>query len=97
MASAYLRYLSRPTRRPGIINNERHDFGSILRFIEHNFGIQEGALNFADSRATNELTGFYDGDLRRVHSRQSKRRKTPSFFLHDKRKATDFDDDDDDH
>ena len=37
----------------GYINNGRHDFGSILRFVEHNFGIPEGALNFADARATN--------------------------------------------
>jgi len=42
----------------GYINNVRHDFGSILRFVEHNFGIREGALNFADSRATSDLAGF---------------------------------------
>ena len=42
------------------INNKRHDFGSILRFIEHNFGITEGALGFADSRATTDLTDFYN-------------------------------------
>jgi hypothetical protein len=33
----------------GYINNVRHDFGSILRFIEFNFGITQGALNFADA------------------------------------------------
>jgi phospholipase C len=44
----------------GLINNNRHDFGSILRFIEHNFGIPEGALTFADQRATNDLTGFFN-------------------------------------
>jgi phospholipase C len=42
------------------INNNRHDFGSVLRFIEHNFGITEGALGFADSRATTDLTEFYN-------------------------------------
>jgi len=46
--------------RAKYINNSRHDFGSILRFIEHNFGIAEGKLGFADKRATNDLTGFYD-------------------------------------
>ncbi len=42
------------------INNAHHDFGSIVRFIEHNYGIAEGALNFADSRSTSDLTGFFD-------------------------------------
>jgi phospholipase C len=45
---------------PGYVNNARHDFGSILRFVEHNFGIQQGALNFADARATTNLTGFFN-------------------------------------
>lgn len=43
----------------GYIDNDRHDFGSILRFIEHNFGITEGALNFADQRSTTDLTNFF--------------------------------------
>ena len=42
------------------VNSVHHDFGSILRFIEHNFGIDEGALNFADRRSTSNLTGFFD-------------------------------------
>lgn len=44
----------------GLINNKRHDFGSVVRFIEQNFGIMEGALTFADSRATTDLTGFFN-------------------------------------
>ena len=44
----------------GYIDNDRHDFGSILRFVEHNFGISEGALNFADARATTDLTGLFN-------------------------------------
>jgi phospholipase C len=43
----------------GYIDNDRHDFGSILRFIEQNFGIAEGALNFADQRATTDLKSFF--------------------------------------
>jgi phospholipase C len=42
------------------INNQRHDFGSILRFIEQNFGITEGMLGFADARARTDLTAFYN-------------------------------------
>ena len=43
----------------GLINNRRHDFGSVVRFIEQNFGITEGALTFADKRATTDLTAFF--------------------------------------
>ena len=43
----------------GYVDNGRHDFGSILRFIEHNFRIPEGALQFADARAQSDLTGFF--------------------------------------
>lgn len=43
----------------GYVNNLRHDFGSILRFVEHNFSIPEGALQFADARAKTDLTDFF--------------------------------------
>lgn len=45
----------------GLINNNRHDFGSIVQFIEQNFGIMEGALTSADSnnRSNADLTGFF--------------------------------------
>jgi len=80
----------------GYINNSRHDFGSILRFIEHNFGIRQGALNFADARAKNDLTGFFDlsGTPRKFANLNAP--KSAAFFLHDRRKATDPDDDGDD-
>jgi phospholipase C len=45
----------------GYVDNSRYDFGSILRFIEHNFaslGLTEGDLGFADSRATTDFTAF---------------------------------------
>ena len=48
----------------GFVDNLRHDFGSILRFIEHNFGLTEGMLTFADARATTDLTGFFNLKLR---------------------------------
>jgi phospholipase C len=43
----------------GYIDNAEYDFGSILRFIEQNFGLQEGILNFADARAQTDLTSFF--------------------------------------
>jgi phospholipase C len=76
----------------GYINNERHDFGSILRFIEHNFGITEGSLNFADARANNDLTNFFQLAQPPRRYRNINAPKGPNFFLHDRRKATDPDD-----
>jgi phospholipase C len=80
----------------GYINNDRHDFGSILRFIEHNFGVPEGALNFADARAKNELSAFFDLTQAPRSFRTISAPKNAAFFLNDKRKATDPDDDDGD-
>jgi len=45
---------------PGYIDNLRHDFGSVLRFVENNFDLGEGALGFADARATTDLSSFYN-------------------------------------
>jgi len=77
----------------GYIDNGRHDFGSIIRFIEHNFAIREGKLNFADARATTDLLTFF-------HFRQGARpfQTIPApldadFFLNDKSPALPPDDD----
>jgi phospholipase C len=44
----------------GYIHNGREDFGSVVRFVEHNFGIMEGALTFADARGgVNDLRAFF--------------------------------------
>ena len=43
----------------GYIDNGRYDFGSVLRFIEQNFGLQEGLLGFADARSKTDLTTFF--------------------------------------
>ena len=75
------------------IDNERHDFGSILRFIENNFGITEGALNFADARAKNDLTGFFSLAKSPRSFKIVRTSKTGEFFLRDTRKPTDPDDD----
>jgi phospholipase C len=44
----------------GLVNNSRHDFGSMLRFIEGVFDIEEGSLKFADARANNDLGTFFN-------------------------------------
>jgi phospholipase C len=74
------------------IDNQRHDFGSILRFVEHNFGITEGALNFADARANNDLTPFFRLTQTPRHYRTIQAPKKAGFFLHDRRKPSDPDD-----
>jgi phospholipase C len=76
----------------GYINNVRHDFGSILRSVEHNFGIQLGALNFADARSTTDLSGFFDLAKAPRTFTPIAAPKDASFFLHDKRPPTDPDD-----
>jgi phospholipase C len=44
----------------GFISNSREDFGSVMRFIEKNFGIPEGALTFADARGgMGDLSEFF--------------------------------------
>ena len=43
----------------GFISNSPEDFGSVVRFIERNFGIMEGALTFADARGTGDLSEFF--------------------------------------
>jgi phospholipase C len=77
----------------GLINNQRHDFGSILRFIEHNFGIAEGALNFADARSKTDLSGFFNLKLSPRPFQTLAAPKSAAFFLNDKTPPTDPDDD----
>jgi phospholipase C len=76
----------------GYIDNQRYDFGSILRFVQHNFGITEGSLNFADARASNDLTAFFQLTSTPRAYRTINAPKSANFFLHDRRKATDPDD-----
>jgi phospholipase C len=69
----------------GYINTAPHDFGSILRFIEQNFGIAEGALNFDDRRATTDLRAFFDLTKPPRTFQKIGAPKNAAFFLHDRR------------
>jgi phospholipase C len=82
-----------PYTPSGYINNARQDFGRILRFIEHNFGIREGALNFADARARSDLTLFFNLNTAPRAFQKIAAPKDAAFFLEDRRPATDPDDD----
>lgn len=77
----------------GYIDNLNYDFGSVLRFIENNFGIGEGALGFADFRASTDFSMFYNlGNPPRPFV-QIPTVKTGVDFLHDETPPTDPDDD----
>ena len=77
----------------GHISNFRYDFGSILRFIEYNFGIPEGQLTFADRRAGRDLAGFFRLDQAPRPFQRVSATKDENYFLNDKTVPTDPDDD----
>jgi phospholipase C len=79
--------------RAGFIENSRHDFGSMLRFIEHNFGVPEGALNFADTRATDSLSSFFNLKTIPRPFVPIAASKGAAYFINDKAPPTDPDDD----
>ncbi len=73
---------------PGYVDNNRYDFGSILRFIENNFaglGLREGELGFADSRSTTDFSSFFrlNGRPRTFTTIDSP--KKADFFINDPR------------
>jgi phospholipase C len=78
---------------PGVVSNVRSDFGSILRFVEGNFGIREGDLGFADARATSNLGEFYNLNLRPRVFKKIAAPMGASHFLADKTPMNDPDDD----
>jgi phospholipase C len=76
-----------------LIINGRRDFGSIVRFIEHNFGVTPGTLGFADARSRKGLGRFYDLSRTPRQFTQITQRLPTSYFLNDRRQALDPDDD----
>ncbi len=76
-----------------LVDNSRHDFGSLVRFMEHNFGIQEGMLTFADARATTDLTSFFNLTQAPRPFGIVQAKIGAAFFLKDKTPPTDPDDD----
>jgi len=70
----------------GFVDNQRHDFGSILRFIEFNFanlGLREGELGFADSRAMTDLTEFFNTFRAPRPFKTIAAPKNAAYFIHD--------------
>jgi phospholipase C len=77
----------------GYIDNQKYDFGSILRFVQQNFGVTEGALGFADARSQNDLTSFFMGSNSPRTFKVIKSPKDANFFINDKRPQGDPDND----
>ncbi|MBA3914596.1 MAG: hypothetical protein H0X25_12275 [Acidobacteriales bacterium] len=42
------------------VTNNRFEFGSVIRFVEQNYGIPEGSLTFSDARARSDLKTFFN-------------------------------------
>jgi phospholipase C len=82
-----------------LVDNRRHDFGSVLRFIEHNFGISN--VGFADTRCDPSWTNCSFDNLSDFFSyTQTPRTFTiiqsergAEYFINDKTPPTDPDDD----
>jgi hypothetical protein len=82
-----------------VVNNRRHDFSSILRFIEHNYGL--GNLGFADTRcdpswtscASDNLSGFFNYSQTPRTFTTIQASHGAEYFINDKTPPTDPDDD----
>ena len=77
----------------GYIDNGRYDFGSIIRFVEQNFGLQEGVLGFADARTQTDLTSFFSSVMAPRPFRKIVSPKDATYFINDKTPPADPDDD----
>ena len=76
-----------------MIVNHRYDFGSVVRYIEHNFGIAEGALTFSDARSTSDLSAFFKLTQSPRTFQTIASPRDAWFFIHDPRPQTDPDED----
>jgi phospholipase C len=82
-----------PYTQVGYVSRIRHDFGSILHFVEHVFGLDRiPPGNFADARA-DDLADFFDFDAAPRAFEPIPSPLSASYFLGDTRPATDPDDD----
>ena len=79
-----------PYAKPGYISHVTHDFGSILRFIEANFGLS--SLGYADADA-DDLSDCFDYNQTPLTFQRIKASLDAQYFLEDKTPPTDPDDD----
>ena len=75
------------------MNNNRLDFGSMLRFVEQNFSVGDGALGFADARAAHDLAPFFNLTQTARPFHMIPARETAEQILRDKTPVSGPDDD----
>lgn len=78
----------------GLISDETHDFGSILRMIEGVHHLSEGQLGFADKRSTTDLHEFFTLTNPRPYH-QIPAQKSATYFLNVSGTAIEPDNDED--
>jgi phospholipase C len=74
------------------VSNERHDFGSVVRFVEGILGLGEGALGFADARSHTDLNEFFNFKMQPRPFQAINATLNAEYFLNDKRKPDPPDD-----
>lgn len=79
-----------PYARKGYISHVTHDFGSILKFIEKQYGL--GSLGYADDRA-DDLSDCFDFSQKPLKFQTIPSRHGAGEFLNDRHIATDPDND----
>jgi phospholipase C len=79
-----------PYAKPAYISHTPHDFGSILRFIEENFGLP--SLNYADAYA-DDLSDCFNFSQTPLKFQTIPAAMSAEQFLNDRRPPTDPDDD----
>jgi phospholipase C len=67
------------------VSNQRHDFGSVVRFVEGVLDLGEGTLGFADARSSTDLNEFFDFKMKPRQFRTINAPLNAEYFLNDKR------------
>ena len=80
-----------PYAKAAYISHVNHDFGSILKFIESNFGLP--SLGYADANALDDLSDCFDFNQTPIPFQTIQAPLSAEHFLNDRRPATDPDDD----
>jgi phospholipase C len=80
-----------PYARAAYISHTPHDFGSILKFIEENFGLP--SLGYADANSLGDLSDCFNFSQTPLTFQAIPAPLSAEHFLHDPRPPTDPDDD----
>jgi phospholipase C len=82
-----------PFAKPAFVSHTFYDFGSILKFIERNFGLSAIAPGYADTLNTGDLSDCFDFNQMPLTFQPIPTRLDANHFLKDKTPPMDPDDD----